>query len=110
MNNKVYASNVLHSIWLHTISPANKYCVGLMLFNKPNTNNFNSAILYVGPICKANIRKGKLLLSNFYVAHDDVGPTLVLRCAPNAKLSANSITVGLRWPNVVMLSGETNSL
>ena len=26
----------------------------------------------------------KVSLSNFYVAHDDVGPTLVLRCAPNA--------------------------
>ena len=25
----------------------------------------------------------KVSLSNFYVAHDDIGPTLIIRCAPN---------------------------
>ena len=78
-----------------------------MLFNKPNTNHFDSAILYVGPICKANTRKGKVLLSNFYVAHDDVGPKLVLRYAPKANDQPTVHGFCQRWPKVVRHSCDS---
>ena len=60
--------------------------VGLMLFNRPNANNFGSAILYVGPMlaqrCKANTIKD--VPFQIHLAHFDVGPMLALRCVPNA--------------------------
>ena len=64
-----------------------------MMFNQRKTNNFTRAIFYVGPTLALYVVKPtqeNMSLSNFYVhlAHDDVGPTLVLRCAPNANFQA----------------------
>ena len=80
--------------------------VGPMLFNQPNINNFNSALLYVGPPlalrCKANTIKGVAfqISSSTCWCWPNVGPTLCTQRQP----FANGTTFCQRWPSVVMLS------
>ena len=70
-------NNVLTSFYSLTMS------FGSMLFNQRNKKHFFGTILFVGPTIK--LTKQRVSLSNFYTSNVDVGPTLTIRSAPNAK-------------------------